>query len=219
MLSLQPTAGVGRTRIHEQINRRALIWSKVCEGLGVEANPEPMLYGHHLCNTTSLNFVVHWDDVYQVVEVTRDDPISRRFFQRLVVESLAGFSTYGESTAQALALARVLGRLRKNPDLLVRVPAYCGFRSWTERAWFPGFLAAVARGRSWSIKPFILVIHNFMSAHELETEGGKVRLEACAFKVPVDGRMVSMCELNGTDLRRELNQNDRSRLVSIQEAS
>ena len=217
MLSLQPTAGVGRTRIHEQINRRALIWSKVCEGLGVDANPEPMLYGHHLCNTTSLNFVVHWDDVYQVVEVTRGDPISRRFFQRLVVESLAGFSPDGESTAQALA--RLLGRLRQNPDLFVRVPAYCGFRGWTERAWLPDFLGAVARGRPWSIKPFILVIHNFMSAHELETEEGRVRLEACAFKVPVDGRMVSMCALNGTDLRRQLNQSDRSRLVSIQEAS
>ena len=34
---------------------------------------------------------------------------------------------------------------------------------------------------------------------------GRERLDACAFKVPVDGRMVSMCEMNATGLRRQLN--------------
>jgi hypothetical protein len=56
-----------------------------------------------------------------------------------------------------------------------------------------------------------------MSSHELETPEGKERLEACNFKVPIDGRMVSMCELNGTDMRRDLNVRDRERLVTIKE--
>ena len=38
----------------------------------------------------------------------------------------------------------------------------------------------------------------------LATERGAERLDACAFRVPVGGRMVSMCELNATGLREEL---------------
>ena len=51
----------------------------------------------------------------------------------------------------------------------------------------------------------LLVVHRFMSADELETPLGRERLQACVFKLPVNGRMVSMCEMNATGLRRELN--------------
>ena len=34
---------------------------------------------------------------------------------------------------------------------------------------------------------------------------GLERLQACVFKLPVNGEMVSMCEMNATDLRRKLN--------------
>ena len=216
LLSLQPTADVGRTKAREQVGRRDFIWQQVCAGLGIEANPEAMTFGHPACNTVSLNFVVHWDhDQYQVVEVTAADPRSTRFFKRLMMESFAGF-TPDREPAHVVA-ARVLGRLRKAPDLLWRVPGYCGYRAWTERDWLPAFLGAVARGRPWWVRPLAVVVHNFMSAHELETPEGQDRLAACAFKVPIDGRMVSMCELNGTDLRRDLNTRDRDRLVAVRE--
>ena len=35
-----------------------------------------------------------------------------------------------------------------------------------------------------------------MSPDELDTDLGKERLQACVFKLPVDGEMVSMCEMN-----------------------
>jgi len=35
-----------------------------------------------------------------------------------------------------------------------------------------------------------------MSPDELDTPLGQERLQACVFKLPVDGRMVSMCEMN-----------------------
>jgi hypothetical protein len=43
-----------------------------------------------------------------------------------------------------------------------------------------------------------------MDAQELATPTGRERLRACAFRVPVDGKMVSMCEVNATGLRKEL---------------
>jgi hypothetical protein len=40
-----------------------------------------------------------------------------------------------------------------------------------------------------------------MSHDEIRTDTGRDRLAACAFKLPVDGRMVSMCEVNATGVR------------------
>ena len=45
-----------------------------------------------------------------------------------------------------------------------------------------------------------------MSAAEIDTDLGRERLEACVFRVPVDGEMVSMCSVNAGDIRRRLNE-------------
>ena len=45
-----------------------------------------------------------------------------------------------------------------------------------------------------------------MNPDEMETPLGRERLHACACKVPVNGKMISMCDMNATDLRRSLNQ-------------
>ena len=60
-------------------------------------------------------------------------------------------------------------------------------------------------GRPVAVRPLLLVVHKFMSTAELQTPLGRERLAACTFKVPVDGEMVSMCEVNATDIRRHLN--------------
>ena len=66
-------------------------------------------------------------------------------------------------------------------------------------------VAGLARLRPVRIRPWILVVHGFMDPDDLSTPLGRERLDACVFRVPVDGRMVSMCELNATDLRLRLN--------------
>jgi len=68
-------------------------------------------------------------------------------------------------------------------------------------------LAAFAR-------PLMVVVHRFMEPGELQNELGRQRLEACVFKWPVDGEMVSMCEVNATNLMRELSQRGADRLVA-----
>ena len=57
-----------------------------------------------------------------------------------------------------------------------------------------------ARGRV-RINGFSVVSHHFMSREELASPIGQERLASCAFKVPVDGRMVSMCEVNAAGVR------------------
>lgn len=65
-----------------------------------------------------------------------------------------------------------------------------------------------------SARPLMVVVHRFMEPGELQMELGRQRLEACVFKWPVDGEMVSLCEVNATNLRRQLNPRGAGRLVA-----
>ncbi|MFN3201468.1 MAG: hypothetical protein ACE366_23905 [Bradymonadia bacterium] len=221
LFSLQPTADVGRTRESEQVNQREALWNQVREGAGLHLNRHAMRFGHPQCNSVSMFWVIKYEDAEgneqtQLMEVTREGVDKDRvFFERLISDGLAGFSPDGE--AGHLVLARLMGRFAQSPRYLWSIPTFCASRVWEERAWVPEFLKAVAARRRWRVSPFGVVVHNFMSAHELETEEGKARLDACSFKVPIDGEMVSMCRLNGTDMRRKQNLKDQDRLVSIKE--
>ena len=112
-------------------------------------------------------------------------------------------------------LARLLGRIKKNPKMALKISQFSLGRILEEKEWAADFIKAVMMGKRWSINPFVVIVHNFMSTHELETKEGQERLQACAFKVPVNGRMVSMCELNGTDMRKDKNEDDQDRLITI----
>ena len=46
-----------------------------------------------------------------------------------------------------------------------------------------------------------IVSHHFMSDREIRTPLGQERLAACVFRLPVNGRMVPMCEVNAADYR------------------
>ncbi|MFQ5742319.1 MAG: hypothetical protein ACE5HV_01890 [Acidobacteriota bacterium] len=67
----------------------------------------------------------------------------------------------------------------------------------------------VREGKKWDlrilIRPLLIVVHKFMNLDELNTPLGRERLRACVFRLPVEGKMVSMCEMNATSLRRQLN--------------
>ena len=86
-----------------------------------------------------------------------------------------------------------------------RIPELLAYALWRTLCLVgPGFrvLASLLRGERVSIAPLLLVVHKFMNAEELDTPIGQERLQACVFKVPVDGKMISMCEVNATPLRR-----------------
>lgn len=54
---------------------------------------------------------------------------------------------------------------------------------------------------SWRPRYFCIVSHHFMSRDELSTPLGRERLDSCAFRVPIDGRLESMCAVNALGLR------------------
>jgi len=203
MISFQPTARVGRTRAPGQTHRMDALWERICEGLGAELNPHTFVFGHPDCNRVGLAFVCRFGDETRVMEVRREGaPADGAFLARLIEGGFRGYSPDGDSTLQSLVKALQL--VLESPRYLWQWPRYVASRVLQERAWTARFAAAVLRGEPWSVQPLVVVVHRFMDATELGTEDGQARLAACAFKVPVQGRMVSMCELNATGLRAGL---------------
>lgn len=214
MISFQPVADVGRTRDASGVTRDAL-WERIQEGLGTAANDRAWFMGHPDCSTICLAWVVTRGEEVEVVEVTRKDKrIDRAFFRSLMAD-VGGWRMSAEG--RGMSLARLAGRLLRRPRPLVTAPLFALYRLWTERGVLARTVGSSLRGRRVRLRPFVLVVHRFMDSAELETDLGRERLAACAFRVPVDRgggelEMVSMCELNGSGLRSKLNTADRARL-------
>jgi hypothetical protein len=58
----------------------------------------------------------------------------------------------------------------------------------------------LARGRL-TTQGFLFVSHHFMSRAQLATPLGQERVAQCVFHVPVNGALVSMCEVNALGIR------------------
>lgn len=212
LISFQPTADVGRTRTGSVTGNRDKVWDKICEGVGVQLNRHPFLFGHPDCNYMGLFFTVKFNGETHVVEVNRDHKsLDSLFVLRLLHGPLAGYNTDGLTAARD-EFASLLGHLKDKPSHLLDIAAYGLYRAFGERKWLPRFIKAVLTGQDWQINPTAIIVHNFMSKDELDTPVGRARLDACAFRLPVNGEMVPMCKMNGTDLRRDLNLKTQKRL-------
>lgn len=216
MISFQPTAAVGRTREKEQVQQQDTVWGKIGEGLGLDNICQSTFYmGHPKCNNTSLMFVIKFGDETKIMQVTRPgEAIDEWFWDELMSGKFKHY--YSDGADNAELAGRAIGMVAKSPKYLWQIPYFFFSRVWGEKEWMPRFMKAVATNKPWSIKPLVVVVHNFMSSHELETEEGKLRLENCAFRLPVDGEMVPMCTMNGTDLRKDKNLETQERLVGIE---
>ena len=124
------------------------------------------------------------------------------FFARLLRVSGTSIDLNGSGASLLLWSLKTLFR---NPSLLTAAVSYGLHRCFSDRGLLGSILGGVLRGQRIRVRLQLYVIHKFMSASELATPLGKERLRACVFKVPVDGRMVSMCELNASGMRREMN--------------
>ena len=197
ILSLQPQAKTGRTREDGSVATDE-VWRVLEQSLGMPLNPHPFLFGHPACNRFSLMVAVETGTRRFLLQAVRSaSPLD----QKLVNRFLKDFSglVLNERPASEIALKSLAILLRK-PLWLLRLPHYILIRSWQERRHIAAVLAGMLRLRL-VIRPFALVVHAFMSREEMETDLGRQRLEACVFKLAVGDRMVSMCEMNGTDVR------------------
>ncbi|MDA0786648.1 MAG: radical SAM protein [Proteobacteria bacterium] len=209
MVALLPVAQVGRTE--DGIGRVTAdaLWAEIARGLAIEETNRDRL-------TANQWFMAHPDCSRFVIGMTADAgaghrfvPLSpessardRRFLDRLFT-NFAGATFRADRPAEAAA--RIVGMLLRAPRFFLwDVPA-TGW-GWARR-FDPDhplrFALRALTGRT-RLHRFSVVAHHFMSADELDTPNGRARIAHCAFLVPIDGELKSMCEVNGAGLRDRL---------------
>ena len=209
MISFQPIAQVGRTEdgFGGGVTGEALWWQiafALTDGKKDEAEQlleSQVWFGHPSCNRILHGLVAYRDGEpaqFHALRPSTDAPHSRtvdEFFRRF------GGVSFKTDTRRS-AIARALGLVLRAPGFVIgRLPGY--FWHWLNRL-TPGAplqtLRDLINGKL-SVQPLVIVSHHFMSADELSTEEGKSRLAHCVFHVPVNGELVSMCEVNALGVR------------------
>jgi len=203
ILSFQPVAPVGRTEdvSSDEITLDAM-WELMCRPVGRKLNRHAMHFGHPECNVSVPLLVVRLGQRREVVELVRAGSASdERVFGTLLRVLAPAVNMNLRAGENAWPVVRTL---LTRPRVAAQLAVHAVRRAWSERR----VVLAAARallGGELRIRPLVLVVHKFMGAAELETPLGRERLAACVFKLPVDGEMVSMCELNASPLRARLN--------------
>ena len=204
MVSFQPVAEIGRTR-----DRRGSevsldsVWSRICRAVGRPLNRNALHFGHPACNIVCPLFLVSLGDRFEIVECVPEDDRRGAALMNRLLDAVCGLDPLGADLGRGIV--RLASILLRSPALLVSAAVYGVRRAWWERRLLGSIVSSLARLHSVRIRPWIVVVHGFMNRDELSTPLGRQRLDACVFRVPVEGRMVSMCELNATDLRLQLN--------------
>jgi len=213
LVSFQPVAEVGRTQDRSADNMSLdSVWKKICEGLGEDLNRRSMLFGHPECNIVAPTLVLQMGQQRILIEACREGKNwDRAFFHRLC-KGFGTFSTIGGAPVRnGVALASMVLR---NLPLLLEAPFYAGYRLWGLRRRLLKLLRELPHFGTLRVRPFAVIVHKFMGPDELQTPLGQERLAACVFQLPVQGRMVPMCEMNATDLRKNLASDQRSQAHS-----
>ncbi len=204
LLSLLPSAVVGRTTDKAgAVPTMDALFAHVEQAAGRSIERHAMHFGHPECNVTVPLIVLGNSRRRRVVQLVPDpEGFEARTFGR-ALEALGGEIDLG---ARPLAnLGRGLAALARRPTLAPAL-AWMGVRiAWRERRQTLPMLGDLLRLRGLSVRPLLAVVHRFMDAEELSTPLGQERLDACVFKLSVDGELISMCELNASDRRLELN--------------
>ncbi|MCI0732225.1 MAG: hypothetical protein L0Y38_00190 [Methylococcaceae bacterium] len=209
MISFQPLAEVGRTEpgLAASLSLEAL-WERIGLGLAPEG-PVPVLgnyqglFGHPACTRFVQGVVVKskkdgtcFHPLYRV-----DDEKTLKFLEELQ-KRCGGVSLRGHG--RVMKLGRITGIfLREWRFILTSV---LPFLIRTLASYHPNGLPGILFGRfagTMRLDYLNIVSHHFMNRAELATPLGKERLEMCAFKVPIQDSLVSMCEVNAGGLRDE----------------
>ncbi|MCC7052783.1 MAG: radical SAM protein [Gemmatimonadaceae bacterium] len=204
MISFQPIAQVGRTEDGFGGGVSAdVLWQQVALTLthGDAAAADALLrsqvwFGHPACNRILHGLVAQRDGAAPVFHAAR--PAEGDPQAETVVAFFARFGGVSFKTdTRRTALARAVGMALRAPRFVLgRLPGYV--RHWLDRldAGHPmRALRDLLAGRL-RVQPLVIVSHHFMSADELQTPDGQVRLAHCVFQVPVNGVLTSMCQVN-----------------------
>ncbi|MGB5660494.1 MAG: hypothetical protein WBO54_13520 [Thermoanaerobaculia bacterium] len=203
MVSFQPVAEVGRTQ-DQAISDLNLtdLWERIGEALGKPLNRDAMHFGHPECHIMIPVVVARVGEQLCVLETARAGKRWDRSYLRRLLQAVGGYTVRGKSRGENLL--GIASLTLRNPLLLFETPFYGLYRIWGDRKDLVRIILQAVRRRTMSVRPLALVVHKFMSSGELETPLGRERLQACTFRVPVEGEMIPMCQLNATGLRSKL---------------
>jgi MoaA/NifB/PqqE/SkfB family radical SAM enzyme len=190
MLSFQPLAEVGRTDPTLRGVTVDALWQEIAEGAGDPAllSGEGWL-GHPECTRFVQGLAVRSRD-----RGVRLVPLYRRERAK-EMRRLDGL------------LRRIDGasfRLDDRRRAMGRVARFLWQHGWfAATSLLPHALGVLSRAGTLRVRYFNIVSHHFMSAAETQTPLGQERLDACAFRVPIGGRLEPMCAVNALGLREE----------------
>ena len=209
MISFQPLAQVGRTRRAERGVTPAELWQEVGRVTAAEFGlpldeTGPLYFGHPACSVAlPLIAIQRRGEGPRLLRTVDNRPEDLALMQEYMARGVGGAAFRDDRPLERTA--RMLGMLRKLPlPLLARILRWTDARLRDEMGLpLSRLLAEWLQGRL-RMEGFTLASHHFMSPEELHSPLGQERLAACVFRLPYQGRMVSMCEMNAGGVRERL---------------
>jgi MoaA/NifB/PqqE/SkfB family radical SAM enzyme len=187
MVSFQPLAVVGRTDRSLTAVAADELWQRIAEGAGDDMirRGEGWL-GHPACSRFVQGLAIRRRNGVAFIPLYRRDQVDEMRTLNELLDRLGGVSFRLDNYAHAWRRA---GRIavRHSGFIIGRL--------------LPTFVRLLRRARSFRANYFCIVSHHFMSAAEMKTAQGEERLAACAFRVPINGRLEPMCAVNALGLR------------------
>ncbi|HEY2296025.1 MAG TPA: radical SAM protein [Thermoanaerobaculia bacterium] len=205
LVSFQPLAQVGRTRRSQRGVTVTDLWREVSlgtEGFGLSLDDTgPMHFGHTECTRlVSLVALQRGEEEPRLFRAIRNQPEDVAVMREFFAQGLGGVAFRDDDPLERTA--RFLGMVRAAPGwMLGRARRWVDARSRAEagmplsRLLFDGLLGRLR------IDSLTLTSHHFMSPAEIQTPTGEERLAACVFRLPYQGRMVPMCQMNAEGVR------------------
>jgi MoaA/NifB/PqqE/SkfB family radical SAM enzyme len=210
MVGFMPVADVGRTEAGIGRVDVDSLWREIANGLDVEPENRDRLdenqwwMGHPGCSRFVIGASVRQPGMSpRYLPLSINSSARDQQFVETIFKHWAGITFRADQPAEALA--RLAGMIFHAP----------GFFAWTlpRTAWH--WLRRIDRQQplrlGWRVLTgkarvdrLMIASHHFMSAAELATDEGRQRLHHCAFKVPVNGELKSMCEVNAAGLRDQV---------------
>jgi hypothetical protein len=201
ILSFQPEANTGRTIFSARPVTPAMVWEKICEGIGWPVDPTAFIGGHPDCNQGATLLVERKGGSYLPL-LPNDDKTKRLMADILETMGAISTTTIDGDAGGSLLPYRVAGAFARHP----RLAWSCLARSLAlvfSRQLPPAFLRAIAKGDAHTIN---IGTHNFMDASRVANAPNdpvtRARLDACVFKGAVKNRAtgewetVPMCAMN-----------------------
>ncbi|MEP4377791.1 MAG: radical SAM protein [Alphaproteobacteria bacterium] len=209
MVALLPVAQVGRTE--DGIGRITAdaLWAEIARGLSIEETNRSQITANQwfMAHPDCSRFVIGMtaalgsgDGGQRFVPLSPESSARDRYFLDRLFANFAGATFRADRPAEAAA--RLFGMFIRAPRFFLwdmPVTAWGWARRFDPERPIR-FALRVLTGRI-RLHRFSVVAHHFMSADELDTPNGRARIDQCAFQVPIDGELRSMCEVNGAGLR------------------